>query len=323
MFANIVDTLQGPATEAVDDSATEVITASPSDHQPAASSSGESAPPLGQQTAQDLTDEQGSNQHKAQSVKDATADARQESVKRQQQQQQQQQQGSFSWWGMASGLADSVRKNAADIAARCSTIAHETCSMSCLHLFDMVSACFMLLSCSSTSKVNCTAHSFTRRIMGVLGSPVNLSCPVCRCLTCILGVCYSVKETDWRAELDAFRQGVAQDATAVQVHTERAVQEGRARLQQLQAEREREAPAQVQAEGQQGEGEEAKASAQFQRRGLPQLTPAQKQQLEQVGVLPVAAEASFHVTAAMLLGWSPSYCSLRHAVAGFIVLLQV
>lgn len=78
---------------------------------------------------------------------------------------------------------------------------------------------------------------------------------------CLAPSVCSVKETDWRAELEAFRQGVAEDAERVHHQTERAVQEGRARLEGLHA-------------AQQAQGA----------RRLPQMTPAQLQQLNQVGV---------------------------------------
>ncbi|KAK9807324.1 hypothetical protein WJX73_001726 [Symbiochloris irregularis] len=156
MFANLVDALQGPATEAVDDSPEQIESPRASD--PAADAHDEAA------AQQPSTSSQDAAGHAAEAQP-----AQQQSPAKAKQQQQEQ--GTFSWWGVASALADTVRKNTADIAA-------------------------------------------------------------------------SVKETDWRAELESFRQGVAQDAEA--------------------------------------ESKERK-SVQMQRPRLPQLTPAQLQQLNQVG----------------------------------------
>ena len=66
----------------------------------------------------------------------------------------------------------------------------------------------------------------------------------------------SVKETDWRAELEAFKKGVADDTQVVQQRTATAVQEGRTRLESL--------------------------PQQAQRARLPQVTPQHLQHLNQV-----------------------------------------
>ena len=42
-----------------------------------------------------------------------------------------------------------------------------------------------------------------------------------------------MSETDWRAELEAFGKGVAEDANEVQRHTQAAVREGATRLENL------------------------------------------------------------------------------------------
>ncbi len=43
----------------------------------------------------------------------------------------------------------------------------------------------------------------------------------------------SVAETDWRAELEAFGKGVAEDGQEVRRHTQAAVKEGVTRLEHL------------------------------------------------------------------------------------------
>ena len=43
----------------------------------------------------------------------------------------------------------------------------------------------------------------------------------------------SVGETDWRAEIEAFRKGVAEDASNVQQQAQHAAREGAARLEAL------------------------------------------------------------------------------------------
>lgn len=48
----------------------------------------------------------------------------------------------------------------------------------------------------------------------------------------VYGIC-SVKETDWRAEIEAFGKGVAEDATEVQRHAQDAAREGAIRLEGL------------------------------------------------------------------------------------------
>ena len=46
-------------------------------------------------------------------------------------------------------------------------------------------------------------------------------------------LCCSVKETDWRAEIEAFGKGVADDANEVQRHAQTAAREGASKLEGL------------------------------------------------------------------------------------------
>lgn len=103
MLANIVDALQGPATDAVDDASTELDPeASQAPAPPAEPGPAQSSPPPAS-AAPAATSNQPDAAHTVQA-----------GVKKAEQAPEQ----AFSWWGVASALADSVRKNTADIAAR-------------------------------------------------------------------------------------------------------------------------------------------------------------------------------------------------------------
>lgn len=199
MFASLVDALQGPAEQAVDDSASdediqgpaEGLQAPPQQSESAAQEpevliSSPSAPEeetpaaavaSGLQSADDLAEEESQipvTQPEASRTSVPTAAA-------------QRPQQAFSLWGMASALADNVRKNTADIAS-------------------------------------------------------------------------SVRDTDWKAELEAFKKGVSEDSQVVQQQTAKAIQEGRTKLEHLQAQQAQRRPPH-----------------------LPRVSPEQLQQLNQVG----------------------------------------
>lgn len=121
MFNSLISTLQGPAEEAVDDSATVTLpaqAAAVSASQPPQDGSGPSSPsqpeeaplmdPAGRDAGTDDGDETAGSSSSATAAEAAAAAPGQAGTG-----------NAFSFWGMASGLVDTVRKGTNDLASRC------------------------------------------------------------------------------------------------------------------------------------------------------------------------------------------------------------
>lgn len=174
MFASLVDALQGPAEQAVDDSASDEDIQGPAEGLQAAPQQSESAaqePEVlisspsapeeetpaaaaasGLQSVDDLAEEDPQipvTQPEASRTSVPTAAA-------------QRPQQAFSLWGMASALADNVRKNTADIASRCASARHYTGAGDCrccpVWASDMLRICVELWMEPAVQRCVCNVH---------------------------------------------------------------------------------------------------------------------------------------------------------------------